>query len=315
MESNTAKNFVLQLGSLIALYVSLTAIITVLFGVINIAFPDAVDSYWQYDSAQSSIRYGIAMLIVFFPTYLVLTRMVNQVRRTEGQGAYLTLTKWLIYLSLLLGGAILLGDFVAVILTYLNGEITTRFLLKAFSLLVVIGAAFTYYIFDARGYWKDHETKSKQYGMGVVAVVAVVLFLGFYNNDTPAEVREMRLDNQQISDLQEMQYRIEEYYRVEAELPENATDLFTTGAPAAPEDRAAYEYRVIDETSYELCATFARSSSNNERTRPVAMPYGENNYNWEHKAGEQCFKRVVTPNNENAALIESKLRAAHVEEI
>ena len=36
METNTARNFALQLGSLIALYVSLSALIAVIFGVINL---------------------------------------------------------------------------------------------------------------------------------------------------------------------------------------------------------------------------------------------------------------------------------------
>lgn len=294
MESNTAKNFVLQLGSLIALYVSLSAILIVLFGVINLAFPDEAAYYWEYQGAQEGIRYGIAMLIVFFPTYILLTRMVNQVRRKEKEGSYLTLTKWLIYLSLLIAGVVLLGDLVAVILTYLNGEITTRFLLKALSLLVVIGTAFTYYTFDARGYWKEHETQSKQYGMGVAAAVIAILVLGFYHNETPAEVREMRLDDQQVTDLQEMQYRIEEYYRIEGALPEKIEDMYTTAVPDAPEDRADYEYKLIDETTYELCATFAHASPENSMTtRPVVSPLGKDNYTWDHGTGEQCFKRVV----------------------
>jgi hypothetical protein len=41
----------------------------------------------------------------------------------------------LVYLSLLVGGGVLLGDLVAVILAFLNGEITTRFILKAGVLL------------------------------------------------------------------------------------------------------------------------------------------------------------------------------------
>ena len=112
METNTARNFALQLGSLIALYVSLSALIAVIFGVINITYPDQAEGYWAYDSAQQGIRFGIAMLLVFFPTYVVLTRTVNQIRRKE-TGTYLTLTKWLVYLSLLVGGGILLGDLVA----------------------------------------------------------------------------------------------------------------------------------------------------------------------------------------------------------
>ena len=126
MEHNTAKHFVLQLGSLVSLYLSLTFLLVLLFGAINIIFPDAADYVWEVESAQSQIRIGIAMVIVFFPTYLLITRIVNQARRKEQNGAYLGLTKWLIYLSLLVGGLVLLIDLVVVIMTFLEGEISER---------------------------------------------------------------------------------------------------------------------------------------------------------------------------------------------
>jgi hypothetical protein len=297
METNTARNFALQLGSLIALYVSLSAIIAVLFGVINIAYPDALENYWQYDSAQQGIRFGIAMLIVFFPTYILVTRFVNQIRRRE-TGTYLTLTKWLVYLSLLVGGGILLGDFVTVILTYLNGEITLRFILKALTLSVVIGAAFFYYILDAKGYWNTHEKHSKMFALGASLVVLAVLVLGFLNSDTPQEARQMRFDQQQIDNLSDMQWRIEDHYQINKSLPEKIDALYIgTDAPMAPEGREAYKYTVIDADTYELCATFAfpSSKSGSDLSRPAVFedPIKNPYNNWDHGAGETCFERTV----------------------
>lgn len=293
--SNTAKNFVLQLGALIALYVSLSAFILVAFGVISLAFPDPADEFWRYNNAQSGIRFGIAMLIVFFPAYIVLTRIVNQVRRRE-EGVYLTLTKWLIYLSLLVGGGILLGDLVAVIHTYLNGEITTRFILKALTLLVVIGAAFYYYILDAREYWNTHETKSKQFGAGATALVILVLVLGFYYSDTPAETREQRIDAEQINDLRSMQWRIEEYYRVEGTLPDDVAFLYSgIPMPEAPDGREAYVYSVTGDRSFELCATFVHESQTESYAyKPVTEDGILNPYNWDHGVGRTCFERFLT---------------------
>lgn len=297
METNTARNFALQLGSLIALYISLSAVIAVLFGVINIAYPDAIENYWEYDGAQQGIRFGIAMLIVFFPTYIILTRMVNQIRRKE-TGTYLTLTKWLVYLSLLVGGGILLGDFVAVILMYLNGEITLRFILKAVTLSAVIGSAFYYYILDARGYWNKHEDKSKLFAAGAGIAAIVVLVLGFINSDTPQEARQMRFDQQQITDLSDMQWRIEDHYRIENSLPENIEMLYIgIDAPTTPEGRMAYRYTVTEATAYELCATFAFASSNKSADAPLFEGSQKNPYNnWDHGAGETCFERTVDPN-------------------
>lgn len=300
MGSNTAKNFALQLGSLIALYVSLGAIIALLFGTINVAFPDAAAGRYEHESAQNGIRFGVAMLVVFFPTYLVLTRLVNRTRRREG-GVYLTLTKWLIYLSLLVGGGIILGDLVAVILAYLNGEITTRFILKALVLLVIIGAAFTYYLLDARGYWQREEQKSVFYGIGASVLVIAALVLGFSYSDSPSEIRERKLDDEQVRDLQDMQWRIEEHYRIEGSLPETIEELYVgIPVPEAPENRPEYAYRTLSGTSFELCATFVKSSMQEtpSHMRPIA-PEGEflkNPYNWDHGSGRVCFERIIQEN-------------------
>lgn len=297
METNTARNFALQLGSLIALYVSLSALIMVVFGVIEVRYPDDATWYGAYDGAQTGIRFGIAMLVVFFPTYIILTRFVNKIRRKE-TGTYLTLTKWLVYLSLLVGGSILLGDLVAVILTYLNGEITFRFILKALTLLLAIGAAFYYYILDARGYWNSHEKESKLYAAGATAIAVAALVLGFAHSASPSEVRQLRLDEQQVYDLQDMQWRIEDHYRVAGSLPEDIDMLYLgIEVPEAPEERDSYSYAPLSETTYELCATFALSSDrDNEAAKTPALeaPTMRNPYNnWDHGAGKTCFERKV----------------------
>lgn len=295
---NTAKNFVLQLGALVSLYVLLSALITVVFGLINIAIPDAAEGYYAYESAQNGVRFGIAMLIVFLPTYLVLTRAVNNIRRNE-RGVYLTLTKWLIYLSLFVGGVILLGDLVAVIWSFLNGELTTRFLLKALTMLVVIGAAVGYYILDARNYWNTHEMYSKLCGLIAALVGIVVIGAGFFSIDTPNEVREKRIDEQQVQDLQDIQHHVENHYQQNGELPEEIDGLYTaTNMPTASEERNAYQYRITDNQTYELCAEFAFPSERTESASYVRPPtrdeYPAYNYNWEHDAGDVCFTRTVS---------------------
>lgn len=292
---NTAKNFALQLGSLIALYVSIGSLLALLFAVINVTYPDEAEGYYAYESASSAIRFSIAMLIVFFPAYAVLTRLVNRIRRSE-QGTYLTLTKWLIYLSLLVGGSVLLGDLVATIHTFLNGELAIRFVLKALSVLIVVGAAFTYYVLDARGYWQAHEQKSITYG-GVTAVIVIcALILGFMNTETPQEVREMRLDEEQIRALGDMEWRIEEHYRINSAFPESIDEVYSgIEAPTAPEGRDQYEYRVVAEDAFELCAEFAYPSTPGVAiARPVIEGEGiKNPYNWDHGEGRWCFTRYI----------------------
>lgn len=302
MENNTAKHFVLQLGSLVSLYLSLAFLLTLLFGVINLMFPDTAENYWEIENAQSMIRIGFAMLVVFFPTYLILTRIVNKLRRKESNGKYLSLTKWLIYLSLLVGGLVLLIDLVVVIMTFLEGEITERFIFKALAVLITIGAAFYYYIRDARGYWIKNEKQSKFYGLGALVVVVVALVFGLLNIDTPSEVREHKIDESQVEDLQSLQWAIQDYYLTTETLPESLDDVNRADIYTAPEGRADYRYEVT-ETGFKLCAEFKTQSQNTDRYSYAAPVLDKDavilgTEDWYYEAGDWCFERKV--NNKDA---------------
>lgn len=300
MENHTAKNFVLQLGSVVTLYLSLSFLLVLLFGLINLIYPDATEGSWAIESAASSIRLGIAMTIVFFPTYLILTRLVNKARRKDAQAKYLGLTKWLIYLSLLVGGLALLVDLVVVIMTFLEGEITQRFIYKAFSVLVVVGAAFHYYLLDAKGYWLKQEQKSILFGIGALIIVSLSVIFGFTHIEAPTEVREQKLDATQITDLQNIQWRIQDYLTLNGSLPATLADIEKQiPIQTAPEGRPAYSYAVTD-TGFKLCATFAKTSQPDEFSFAGPITVGKeekgiilNPDNWEHGTGEVCFERVV----------------------
>ena len=294
--TNTARNFVLQLGSLIALYITLSSLIVLIFGVIDLIFPDELFAY-QYESATGMVRLGIATLVVFFPTYFLLTRSVNKTRRTETEGAYLGLTKWLIYLSLLVGGGILLGDLVAVILGFLEGELTAPFILKALTILVVIGSAFTYYLLDARGYWQKEEQKSMTYGGVVTIVVVAAVVLGFFHIELPEERRAVLFDEERVDDLSGIQSQIGSYYRAKQTLPSTLLELEAIGfgyeVPTDPETDTLYEYTKVGNTSFELCATF-ETELTEEKRLSVARPFGIEG-SWEHGIGYTCFKRTIDP--------------------
>lgn len=288
---NSPKQFVLQLGALIALYVSLTALIVLCFSIINLHFPDAATAVYEDESARTAIRSTIAVLLVFFPTHLVLTRIGNKIRRRESGGTYTSFARWLIFISLLVAGGILLVDLVILINYFLNGEITPRFLAKVAVLLVLVGTAFTYYLLDVRNYFKDKLQQAYYFGSGALLVVVLALVFGYQYIETPQAVRERRIDEQQVSDLQQIQSYIENYYLTEKSLPNDLATAYKGFAlPTAPAGRSGYTYKVTDEQNYELCANFATESTESERS--YMSP--EQNFNWLHKAGEWCFARTVT---------------------
>jgi len=303
MEKHTAKHFVLQLGSLISLYLSLGFFIALAFGFINLRFPDTVDNIWQLEQAASSVRLGFAMVLVFFPTYLVLTRIVNKNRRRSQDNSYLGLTKWLIYLSLLVSGLVLLGDLVAVIMGFLEGGMTIQFILKAATVFLVTGAAFTYYIQDAKGYWLQNEKQSLIYGLVTAVIVVVTLVAALTQIPNPSQVREKNIDSDMVATLHDMQWRIEDYYRSNESLPEDLQTLYGKfPAPTAPENKPDYEYAVTGEETYQLCATFTYDSNTigvdgYAQDRISLAPGFPGNYNWDYKAGYWCFERVIDNQN------------------
>jgi hypothetical protein len=310
MEKHTAKHFVLQLGSLICLYLSLGFFIALTFGCINLMFPDAIDSVWQLEAAASSVRLGFAMVLVFFPTYLVLTRLVNTNRRRSSDKSYLGLTKWLIYISLLVSGLVLLGDLVAVIMGFLEGGMTIQFILKAAVVFFVIGAAFTYYVRDAKGYWLENEKQSLTYGLVAIIIVVGTLVTALFQIPNPSQVREKNIDNEVVGILQDVQWRIEDYYRSNESLPENLQTLYGTfSVPAAPEDRPDYEYVITDEEKYQLCATFAYDSNTlgvdgyaqEKVSLPPSVSWG--NHTWDYQAGYWCFERQLISNERNPSKV------------
>jgi len=292
--STTPKDIVLQLGALVALYVSISFFLTLAFGLTNVTFPIVSDSYWEIESATNSIRLGIAILLVFFPTYLILTRLVQQSRRHEDV-AYQNIARWLVYLSLLVGGFVLLITLVTTIYTFLNGDITTRFVLKAGTVAIVMAGAFYYYLYDLKGYWVTHEAKSKICG-GIASVfVLLAIVLGFMNIETPQAVREMRLDSQQLNDLRNIQWQIESYLATSTTTPESLEVVYAeTGGviPTAPEGREAYSYE-ITERGFQLCATFSRDANQSDVGYFDPAVRIKQSENWHYKVGRHCFDRVV----------------------
>ena len=121
----------------------------------------------------------------------------------------------------------------------------------------------------------------------VVAVVLAAVVVGVILLDSPAQERLRRLDERRVSDLSELGRAVSVYWTQEGSLPSSLNELSRDREFYAdlsdPETGEPYEYRAIDDTTYELCAVFARKTGNGERK----VPYG---YLWFHGSGRQCLQ-------------------------
>jgi hypothetical protein len=295
----TAKDFFLWLGAMVALYVSTISLILLAHQYITVWFPDLVlEPYGT--GASGAIRFSIAFLIVFFPLYVWLTRLLHQDLRANPEKKELWVRRWLVFLTLFVAGVAMAIDLVMLVNTFLNGELTMRFGLKALTILVVIGGGFWYYLNELRGTWEAKESQSKLVGAIVSVIVLVSVVGSFFIIGSPATERQYRIDDQRVNDLSNIQYQIVSYWQAKRTLPDTLDalkdPLMGVSVPIDPETGAAYVYRIQGALAFELCATFAkpnRMTSKQEISRPV--PYGAIDDTWQHGEGEVCFTRTIDP--------------------
>lgn len=123
---------------------------SLLFALINQFLPDNTDlSDYRRVRNASSIRSGIAGLIVATPLFIWLARTLVRTRQRNPELQRSRIRKWLIYASLVIAAITLIGDAISVIYNFLSGEMTLRFILKALVVGLIAGSIFTYFIRDA----------------------------------------------------------------------------------------------------------------------------------------------------------------------
>lgn len=308
----TAKDFFLHLGTMVALYASAVAVLTLLFQVIDYAFPDSLNQGYYgygYNPFSGPVRWSIATLVVMFPLLWLLSWVLNKDFALNPAKRDLGLRRWLVYLTLFLTGLAIAIDLIVLVNTFLGGEITARFSLKVLSVLVVTGLIFGYYVYGLKkGGVMTKRATSMFLGAGAVLIVAAII-AGFMVMGSPQKQRKLTFDSQKTSDLQNIQWQVVQYWQRKETLPNALQDLkdpiSNYVVPTDPQTRAEYEYRKTGDFSFELCADFNYETDERlvgrcgrggcDMSMPsIAYPGAEND-NWQHEAGRQCFARTIDP--------------------
>jgi hypothetical protein len=299
-----AKDFFLWAGAMLFFYANIVAFITLLFSYIDYVFPNALTSYYQnpYDSGMS---YQMAMLIVLVPLFLVLMHFIRRDIEKNSTRADLWVRKWALFLTLFVAGVTVAGDLITLLYYFLSGQdITVRFLLKVAVVALVGSAMFMHFMADIWGYWLTFPNKARMVGLAAGVLVFLSIIAGFFIVGTPWQAREYRLDTQRVSDLQNIQWQIVNYWQQKQKLPAQLSDLSDSisgwSAPIDPKTGAVYAYRATGAHSFELCAIFSSESDGKNTGRNISSypsePYGSGiSDNWQHGKGEVCFSRTIDP--------------------
>lgn len=140
-------------------YISVTGLGTILYQLINLQYPD-LESYADWASeAQRSMRWGIAMLIVFLPVYLYFDRLIERLKHSDPDHGRSGVRRGLTYITLYIAATVLLCDAGYLLYKFLNGELVTRILLKGLVLAFLAGLFLWRYLIEMR---TDERLKGQQ---------------------------------------------------------------------------------------------------------------------------------------------------------
>ncbi|PIZ92484.1 MAG: hypothetical protein COX82_04700 [Candidatus Magasanikbacteria bacterium CG_4_10_14_0_2_um_filter_41_10] len=284
-----AKDFFLHLLSSITLYLSAIAFLMVTFQLINYLFPEVSADIWRYDYSSGVLRTGLSMLIITLPVFLGSRIFLGKMYTKEPERKAFKMRKWLMYLTLFVAAIIVIVTLIMIVNTFLSGEISSRFMLKALATIAVAALVFSYYLLDI----KDGLNKlTRSIYLWSTSVVSVALIVGtFFVVGTPGEARLQRLDSERVSALQSIQYQIENYYTTNKELPESLDQLDTIAMTDSnvtdPVTGEQYGYKINQGDNYMLCATFDTNTKDTSRRDGSMMSSND----WQHPAGEYCFAK------------------------
>ena len=299
---NLAKYTFLYLLSLVTLIMTAMAVGNVLFELINKFIADPLANYGDIYNP-SSIKFGIATLIIASPIYFYSTWLILKNLTTGKLDVEATPRRWLTYLIILISAFVMLGWLIGVLFGFLDGDLTTRFILKGVVSLLLAGSIFGFYFYDVR---RQKAIKGDQIirGSAIAAVVVVLasLIASFFFVESPTLARNKRHDQSLLNNFEQIRYSVESYFTEYKKLPPDLQVLITEkrGISDAftkdPITGETIEYILVAPKKYQLCANFATSNIG-------ADPKLDNLVtSWPHGAGRQCLTQQVFSMGENQTI-------------
>lgn len=290
-KSSNAQDFFLYLLMFLALSFLAFGSGSILFQFVSKILPDQISNFFD----QSGVRFGIAALFIAGPIFFLVSNIIVK-RISDGAIAIDSgVRRWLTYIVLFFAAATVIGDLIALIFNFLNGETTIQFLLKVLIVLIIAGSIFTFYFWDMRKNEVDGERKkiNKIATLSAGAFLAVVFVGAFFIVDSPNLAREKRIDEQTVNDVQAIDNSVRSFFNQSGKLPTTLADLEKTGFSPYLQSASNIDYLMTGENAYKLCASFVRSNIDDKDVFLGNVSSVE----WKHAGGNFCFERIALKEN------------------
>lgn len=146
----SAREAFLYLVLFATLYVAAWNLGSLLFDLINRAFPDPAANEFAVGRLGDAIRWSASSVIIAFPVFLYVAWYLGRELARRPIKRLSAVRRWLTYLTLFLAAAVLIGDMITLVNNVLGGELSIRFVLKVLVAAVIAGTIFGYYLHDLR---------------------------------------------------------------------------------------------------------------------------------------------------------------------
>ncbi|MCF7834377.1 MAG: DUF5671 domain-containing protein [Candidatus Pacebacteria bacterium] len=311
--------FFINLGSIITLIVSVVAFLNIVFETLNKKYPDILNAtynYGYYSYELESLKTSIAILLIFFPVFMLLTYFWKKHSRGVMSSIDILIKKWMVYLIIFLSSGMFMITLTMLIKYFISGELTTRFSLKVLAVFITALLVGKFYIFDLlnnKVFGIEIKSSNKIFAITAMILVILAVWCSFSVIGSPKEQRLLRIDAKKIEDLTNIQYQLINFWQQKEKLPESLSELNNPMVgytlPKDPEFEAgkSYEYILKNKDTFELCADFNLPSregwQENGGIRPmftepmmdvsVSYPSKIINDSWAHDLGRSCFERKI----------------------
>ena len=296
---STPRDVFMYLLVTATLYASVVAFIVLWLAYIDVLVPDQLG--FCYTCSLDQIRGSSSVLLVVFPVFAFIFRLLRKEYQSLPQKRELRARKWLMYFTLFLAAVTIIVDLITLIFNFYSGELTLRFLLKTLVVLAVASAVFGYYVWDIRKGAGGSKARIITWLTSLVVLASIVG--GFFVIGSPSVQRDRRFDERRVNDLQIIQNEVVNYWTQKGRLPTALADLKNSISgfvpPTDPQTGSDYSYRVNGSLKFELCAIFKTDGKDyyqNQALPKSVRPYdGPYQQNWDHSSGRVCFERTIDP--------------------
>ncbi len=126
------------------LYIASIGVLVLIWGLAEHWFPEPYAGF-SYGNESGAVRGGVSMAIVAFPIFVYLSLLVRRKIKSGEIEPGSTVRTGFLYFNLFLIAVAVLITLMVTVSSFLGGDLTPRFMVRAGGVLVIVGLVYLYY--------------------------------------------------------------------------------------------------------------------------------------------------------------------------